>query len=248
MSQSNLSGPLYVTDNLVVGGSVTITGGMAWSGGTIAVADTIDAAGGTISVADVTATGVVSAGNFTSLGTAGIHNAVTVHSLTSEGAVSGTNITGTNLNMIGTAGVHGAMEVHSLVNEGALTALGTTGLQATQVASLVDLGALTALGTTGLAAVTASGALNVLGTAGVHSTLTAHELVSDGNVTATGGTLTVGTNKLAFGTNTPAAGAWIVGDVVFNNSSTAASGGTAGWICTSAGSQGTWKAFGTIYA
>jgi hypothetical protein len=44
----------------------------------------------------------------------------------------------------------------------------------------------------------------------------------------------------------PAAGAWRVGDVVWNSAPAAA--GTIGWVCTAAGSPGTWKTFGTIAA
>jgi hypothetical protein len=42
----------------------------------------------------------------------------------------------------------------------------------------------------------------------------------------------------------PAAGTWSVGEIVYNSAPTA--GGTIGWVCTSAGTPGTWKAFGTI--
>lgn len=46
------------------------------------------------------------------------------------------------------------------------------------------------------------------------------------------------------GTAAPTSGNWLVGQVVRNV--TPAPGGYAGWICTSAGSPGTWKGFGTI--
>jgi hypothetical protein len=71
-------------------------------------------------------------------------------------------------------------------------------------------------------------------------------LVATEGITATGGTVTAGSNHLSWGTAAPLAGTR--GDVVFNNSATAASGGTVGWICTVAGATATWKAFGTIYA
>jgi polygalacturonase len=44
----------------------------------------------------------------------------------------------------------------------------------------------------------------------------------------------------------PTAGSWVVGDIVWNNDP--ASGEYVGWICTVAGSPGTWKEFGLIQA
>lgn len=62
--------------------------------------------------------------------------------------------------------------------------------------------------------------------------------------------------RLALGANTrrvldvdtaePTSGSWDVGSIVFN--ATPSAGGKAGWICTAAGSPGTWKAFGAIDA
>lgn len=46
------------------------------------------------------------------------------------------------------------------------------------------------------------------------------------------------------GTAAPTAGTWNKGDVVWNISPSA--GGTIGWVCTTAGTPGTWKTFGTI--
>ncbi len=48
------------------------------------------------------------------------------------------------------------------------------------------------------------------------------------------------------GSAAPTTGAWLQGDVIQNSVPTA--GGSAGWICTTAGSPGTWKSFGTIAA
>lgn len=42
----------------------------------------------------------------------------------------------------------------------------------------------------------------------------------------------------------PSTGTWVKGDIIYNNDPVA--GGTIGWICTTAGTPGTWKAFGTI--
>ena len=55
-----------------------------------------------------------------------------------------------------------------------------------------------------------------------------------------------GNNREAWGTAAPAAGTWKVGDRVWNTAP--AAGGTVGWVCTAAGTPGTWKAFGTIAA
>lgn len=44
----------------------------------------------------------------------------------------------------------------------------------------------------------------------------------------------------------PATGDHVVGEIVYNNAPTA--GGNVGWVCTVAGTPGTWKAFGTIEA
>lgn len=48
------------------------------------------------------------------------------------------------------------------------------------------------------------------------------------------------------GSAAPTTGAWLQGDVIEN--SAPAAGGNAGWICTAAGSPGTWKSFGAIAA
>lgn len=47
-----------------------------------------------------------------------------------------------------------------------------------------------------------------------------------------------------YGVAIPAFGQWKVGDIVWNSSPV--SGGTIGWVCTVAGSPGTWKTFGAI--
>lgn len=52
--------------------------------------------------------------------------------------------------------------------------------------------------------------------------------------------------RQAYGTAAPGSGAWLVGDTVWNTAPAAA--GSMGWVCTTAGSPGTWKAFGTIAA
>ena len=52
--------------------------------------------------------------------------------------------------------------------------------------------------------------------------------------------------KEYFGSAAPIVGAWIAGDVVWNT--TPSAGGTMGWVCTTAGTPGTWKTFGAISA
>ncbi len=44
--------------------------------------------------------------------------------------------------------------------------------------------------------------------------------------------------------STPISGSWLKGDLVYNTNPT--SGGYVGWICTAAGTPGTWKGFGLI--
>jgi len=55
-----------------------------------------------------------------------------------------------------------------------------------------------------------------------------------------------GSTVKVFGAAAPATGSWKVGDVVMNT--TPASAGNMGWVCTEAGTPGTWKTFGAIAA
>ena len=48
------------------------------------------------------------------------------------------------------------------------------------------------------------------------------------------------------GTVAPTTGQWLAGSIVYNEA--AAAGGSIGWVCTTAGSPGTWKTFGAITA
>lgn len=61
--------------------------------------------------------------------------------------------------------------------------------------------------------------------------------------TYTGG---AGTRKEAYGTAAPASGTWSVGDIQWNTAVTSGSGGSprVGWVCTTAGTPGTWTQFG----
>jgi len=55
-----------------------------------------------------------------------------------------------------------------------------------------------------------------------------------------------GARSIIFGSAAPSAATWRQGDICFNTG--AAAEGTVGWVCTTAGTPGTWKAFGTIAA
>jgi parallel beta-helix repeat protein len=46
------------------------------------------------------------------------------------------------------------------------------------------------------------------------------------------------------GVSSPAVGTWAQGAIIFNSSPVA--GGTIGWVCTTGGTPGTWKSFGSI--
>jgi len=48
------------------------------------------------------------------------------------------------------------------------------------------------------------------------------------------------------GTAAPTTGTWVVGDICFNSAPTA--GGVPGWVCTAAGTPGTWKAMANLAA
>lgn len=60
---------------------------------------------------------------------------------------------------------------------------------------------------------------------------------------ATGG---FGDRRIGFGTAAPTTGSWSQSDIIWNKN--AAASGKAGWICTVAGSPGTWKTFAAIDA
>jgi hypothetical protein len=51
-------------------------------------------------------------------------------------------------------------------------------------------------------------------------------------------------HKLLYNSAAPSTGTYIVGDIYYNT--TPSAGGNIGWVCTTAGSPGTWKTFGTI--
>lgn len=57
---------------------------------------------------------------------------------------------------------------------------------------------------------------------------------------------TEGGKNVTFGTAAPTTGTWAVGDKRWN--SAPAAGGTPGWLCTTAGTPGTWKAMASVAA
>lgn len=60
------------------------------------------------------------------------------------------------------------------------------------------------------------------------------------------GSLELNGRSITYGSAAPATGTHKDGDIVFNNAPAAA--GEVGWVCTTPGSPGTWKTFGTIAA
>lgn len=73
----------------------------------------------------------------------------------------------------------------------------------------------------------------------------ANQLKTDDEFIAATG-LVVGSQKIRSAAAAPVAGTWAQGDIVYNSAPSA--GGNVGWVCTSAGTPGTWKTFGTIAA
>lgn len=53
-------------------------------------------------------------------------------------------------------------------------------------------------------------------------------------------------NRVEYASAAPTSGSWLRGDIIHNTAPSA--GGFAGWICTAAGSPGTWKTWGAISA
>lgn len=56
----------------------------------------------------------------------------------------------------------------------------------------------------------------------------------------------INTKTIMYGNAIPAAGTYVVGDKIYNY--TPVAGGFEGWVCTTAGTPGTWKTFGAISA
>mgnify|MGYP001017801579 CR=1 FL=1 len=66
------------------------------------------------------------------------------------------------------------------------------------------------------------------------------------NPGATNGVLLIGPTKHSGGTAAPTTGTWARGDVMWNTAP--AAGGAPGWVCTAAGTPGTWKAMANLAA
>ena len=62
--------------------------------------------------------------------------------------------------------------------------------------------------------------------------------------TGTDPVLTLGAHHLTWASGPPTLGTWVVGDIVYNNA--AASGVPPAWMCSVAGTPGTWKALANI--
>ena len=82
------------------------------------------------------------------------------------------------------------------------------------------------------------------------SVVTVHSNISGGGYTDEAISFTAPTFRkhqlMSKAASAPGSGTWEQGDVVFNSG--AAASGTVGWVCTTAGTPGTWKAFGSIAA
>lgn len=80
----------------------------------------------------------------------------------------------------------------------------------------------------------------------VHTRLHGNTELSSTSVVELGNVFTVGTQKMKWAAAAPVAGAWLQGDIVWNTGVAAA--GSPGWICTTAGTPGTWKAMAAVAA
>ncbi|MGQ9687591.1 MAG: hypothetical protein ACUVXF_02210, partial [Desulfobaccales bacterium] len=56
--------------------------------------------------------------------------------------------------------------------------------------------------------------------------------------------ITIGGNRMTWGSAAPTSGWWKQGDVCWNAGASA--GGTTGWVCVSSGTPGTWKAMANL--
>lgn len=91
--------------------------------------------------------------------------------------------------------------------------------------------------------------LNEAGTQMVEIDSTSSTSVFDGNTSYATGypSITSGrqtNNSWNYNSASPSSGTWAIGDIVWN--SAAAAGGIPGWLCTTAGTPGTWKAMADL--
>ena len=78
-------------------------------------------------------------------------------------------------------------------------------------------------------------------TGGIGSTVT---IRSDGSTATKNQSGTTAWRKEVFTSTAPATGSWRLGDLAWNTAPSA--GGTPGWVCTTAGTPGTWKAMANL--
>lgn len=67
-----------------------------------------------------------------------------------------------------------------------------------------------------------------------------------GQIYTTATTIQIGLNSMTWGATSPAAGTWARGDVCWNTG--AAGSGSPGWVCSAAGTPGTWKTMANLGA
>jgi hypothetical protein len=88
---------------------------------------------------------------------------------------------------------------------------------------------------------------NLLSGAGVSGTFDIHSVgFYSGNAAPPGEFPAYPATIITYNSAAPTVGEWAQGDIVYNNAPAAS--GTIGWVCTTAGTPGTWKTFGTIAA
>ncbi|MFA6125431.1 glycosyl hydrolase family 28-related protein [Sphingomonas sp.] len=89
--------------------------------------------------------------------------------------------------------------------------------------------------------------LTLLSGAGVSGTLDVHSIgLYSGNSAPQGEFPAYPATIITYNSAAPTVGEWAQGDIVYNNAPAAS--GTIGWVCTTAGTPGTWKTFGAISA
>ncbi len=146
--------------------------------------------------------------------------------------------------------------LHSLGTIGAISTITAGGLMT--AANIHTAGTVGAAGITSSALVTGAN-MRSAGTIGADGAITGASVTTAGAITGGGGTLTAagvfsmagtmlkfGTQQMTWSGTIPVGGPWYQGNFCLN--ANPAPAGQLGWICTAAGSPGTWKACGTINA
>jgi len=202
------------------------------------------AASGTIAYTDITASGLITAGNFTTAGTSYVGGALTAAGsiINTAGTIATTDVTASgvvsagNFTSLGTAGIHNALTVHSLVDEGAFTALGTAGMAAVTTSGLLTAANITTAGTIGAGAITSSALLtganvHTAGTIGAGA-ITSSALLTGANITTAGtiGSGAITSSGLLTAANITTAGTIGAGAITSSALLTGANVHTAGTI------------------